>query len=239
MLYVSPQAVHLDCAEEIARSYTQYQPAPGHFSLWKPYQGRLAANCAADESVASDQDPQMARKLAAATAHPAAEVGTAAEGTEQHRRKRRKKAPCSDPVRANREGEARQRHAAAQGFLTATHALMQERLRHHAGAAEVPCTGALKQLCCEPAVLEEEDIALPLDLLALAQLRHAMKPKLGLVHAPDDSPVNLFDQLIENSSDTEQLADACGTPVLLPAHCRFVISDVTRLGPLLAGMLGS
>ena len=84
-------------------------------------------------------------------------------------------------------------------------------------------SGKLKQLC-------------PLDLLALAQLKHAMKPKLRLLQASEDSAANLFDQLIECSSDTEQLADACGTPVLLPARCRFVISDVTRLGPLLAGM---
>lgn len=241
MLFVSPEAVHLDCAEEIARSCTQYRPVPGQFSLCKPYQGSLAAGRALGSGRdPPNRDPQTLGDPAPATAaHPAAEAGVAAGGTEQHRRKRRKKTPCSDAVRACREAEAQQRHAAAEGFLTAAHLLVQERMRHQAAAAEPPCsTDVFKHSGTGHAALveREAEAAVPLDLLALAQLKHAMKPKLRLLHAPEGSAVNLFDRLVENSSDTEQLADACGTPVLLPARCRFVISDVTRLGPLLAGM---
>lgn len=47
--------------------------------------------------------------------------------------------------------------------------------------------------------------------------------------------VNLFDRMIGNDGDTEAEAVAHETPVLLPPRSRFLMSDVTRLRPLLPG----
>lgn len=47
--------------------------------------------------------------------------------------------------------------------------------------------------------------------------------------------LNLFDQLISHDGDTEAEAVAHETPVLLPPRSRFLMSDITRLKPLLPG----
>lgn len=47
--------------------------------------------------------------------------------------------------------------------------------------------------------------------------------------------VNLFDRLISNKSDADAEALAHETPVLLPPRSRFLMSDITRLKPLLPG----
>ena len=47
--------------------------------------------------------------------------------------------------------------------------------------------------------------------------------------------VNLFDQVVGNDGDAEAEAVAHETPVLLPPRSRFLMSDVTRLRPLLPG----
>jgi hypothetical protein len=48
--------------------------------------------------------------------------------------------------------------------------------------------------------------------------------------------VNLFDRVIGNDGDCEAEAVAHETPVLLPPRSRFLMSDVTRLRPLLPGV---
>ncbi|KAK9823771.1 hypothetical protein WJX72_005400 [[Myrmecia] bisecta] len=50
-----------------------------------------------------------------------------------------------------------------------------------------------------------------------------------------DKPVNLFDTLVSNDAGEEVIGLAHETPVLLPRHSTFLLSDVTRLQPLLAG----
>ncbi|CAK0783316.1 hypothetical protein CVIRNUC_006515 [Coccomyxa viridis] len=63
-----------------------------------------------------------------------------------------------------------------------------------------------------------------------------MRPKFttanGIANA---QPRDLFDQLISNDSNQDLLADAAGHSVILPPRCRFLISDITRLKPLLTG----
>ena len=226
MLYVSCNIVHLDLTEEVARSYTQYRPAAKQFRVAGPYQQALATDTWAAGVGNVPQDGQGS---------PVADATAAMQGPNEpntdsaHRRKRRRKGPCTDAVRLAREQEADQRHAAAEGFLSSAHALLQEHLRQHAG------------LECGPDAPEQPEAAaakaaVPLDLLALAQLKRALRPKLQLLGAADTGAANLFEQVLENGADEEQLADACGATVLLPARCRFLISDVTRLGPLLEGM---
>ncbi|CAL8472253.1 g11795 [Coccomyxa elongata] len=48
--------------------------------------------------------------------------------------------------------------------------------------------------------------------------------------------VDVFDTLIENLDDVERLATAYNAQVVIPRRSRFLISDVTRLQPLLADL---
>lgn len=47
--------------------------------------------------------------------------------------------------------------------------------------------------------------------------------------------MNLFDRLISNDGDVEAEAVAHEARVLLPPRSRFLMSDITRLTPLLPG----
>ena len=61
-------------------------------------------------------------------------------------------------------------------------------------------------------------------------------PKQGnFTSAGSADVVNLFDRVIGNDGNTEAEAVAHDTPVLLPPRSRFLMSDVTRLRPLLPG----
>jgi hypothetical protein len=77
-----------------------------------------------------------------------------------------------------------------------------------------------------------------LDLLSLAELKRVVKPHFRFVSAEADDSTqgsNLFNVLIENGQELERWALAHTAEVLVPRQARFLISDVTRLQPLLQG----
>ena len=79
-----------------------------------------------------------------------------------------------------------------------------------------------------------------LDLCALHKLKYTLHPKFqfddALSPEHQDSAVNLFDALHSNSHESERLATAYQSQVLIPAHVMFLISDVKKLQPLLSGI---
>ena len=76
-----------------------------------------------------------------------------------------------------------------------------------------------------------------LDLLALQELKYTLRPKYHVVaEGMHGGPVNLFDNLIFNDGDQEEVADAFGHAVLIPAHAAFLLSDIKKLNPLLTGL---
>lgn len=72
-----------------------------------------------------------------------------------------------------------------------------------------------------------------LDLLTLASLKKVLKPKFKFAERANG--VNLFDNLIENRSDTESIAMAHESRVLVPGHSRFMITDLSNFRMLLPG----
>ncbi|KAK9905667.1 hypothetical protein WJX75_004219 [Coccomyxa subellipsoidea] len=68
----------------------------------------------------------------------------------------------------------------------------------------------------------------------MQKLRSVVKPKFQ--YHDSGAVANLFDTLIKNTNDAERVASAFNKQVLIPSRCRFLISDVTRLQPLLAGV---
>lgn len=74
-----------------------------------------------------------------------------------------------------------------------------------------------------------------LDLLALHELKYTLHPKFSFVakEGTHEVPVNLFDNLICNDGDQEQIGDAFGHTVVIPAQAAFLLSDIKKLSPLL------
>lgn len=87
------------------------------------------------------------------------------------------------------------------------------------------------------------------DWVQLASLKAVLRPKLRIMpqafsnKSGSTSAVapatNLFDVLVGNASDFEVEARAHEALVLLPARCRLMMSDISRLQPLLQGAPGS
>ena len=239
MTYLGPGVVHLHFAEEIACSYVHYAPVAQSFALDRPYQGDPTC-CSAPQQeetgkVASEEDHY-------GPLHPVTDGAS--------KRRRRKKQKTVSIAHRPREQEARERHTAVEGFLRAAHFTLRRTLHQDRvcapGVAEQssndahqpsPDPAAEHSGHAEAAAAAEE--AEHLDLLGLAELKGVVKPKLQL---PGDSTepatADLFDRVHENMGDEEVVAEAFGVPVLLPACCRFLLSDVKRLQPLVAGTAG-
>ena len=71
--------------------------------------------------------------------------------------------------------------------------------------------------------------------VACRKKKNPIKTVGVVTSAGAETAVNLFDRVISNDGDTETEAVAHETPVLLPPRSRFLMSDVTRLRPLLPG----
>ena len=238
MTHLGPDVVHFHFAEEIACSYVQYAPAAQWFALDRPYQGRSTA---AARCIAPQQQEETGKAVSEEDQQGSLHQDSAVQGTSK--RRRRKKQKTASIADRPREEQARERHAAVEGFLTAAHLTLLERLNQDRGCAPrvaEQCGDDALQPSAHPAAEPSgHEAAQPLDMLGLAELKGVVKPKLQLqddISDTSDIPAaNLFDLLHHNGRDREVVAEACGVPVLLPARCSFLLSDVRRLQPLLAG----
>ena len=73
-----------------------------------------------------------------------------------------------------------------------------------------------------------------LDLLALAELMHVVRPKFRF-KGGFEQPCNLFNTLIKNDSAQEREAMAHESNVLIPAACSFFLADMSNFRLLLKG----
>lgn len=127
------------------------------------------------------------------------------------------------------------------------------------GAAHEAATGwtaeAERAVATVPPSDSEAAAAGPPDYVALAALRHVLRPKFEWSAGPGGGPTalpdggsasgqcNLFGQLVRNDSAEEAVGLAAGHEVVIPAGSAFLMSDVKQLAPLLeqggrAGMRG-
>ena len=81
-----------------------------------------------------------------------------------------------------------------------------------------------------------------LDFVALLSLAATVKPKFEYQQAgwlpPSASALpkcNLFNELISNTAQVEQLGLAHDMPVLIPAYCKFMLGDISTIRNLFAG----
>lgn len=98
---------------------------------------------------------------------------------------------------------------------------------HQAGAqAQVLSTSVRK---------EPDNQNQALDLLALAELQHLLRPKFSF-REEKDKELNLFNCLVCNDSSREREATAHESHVLIPSKSSFFIADMTKFRLLLRGM---
>lgn len=260
MIWLSDTVAVLSCAEEIGLHYNFYQPAVNSFRLEFPYQSNPnASGAVGDPDKEEALQDAVTRSQGSFDDDPVAQskASSPPELTTKKRKRRKTTSKASDDEL--RHEEAGQRHARYQQLLIDAYQRYTEWITcsrdkdasvpfdsghaepngvdHQVRAADqhlhLPAAGTEQYLSssAEPGGTEEA-----LDLLALSELKHVVKPKYQ--DHSSGAGVDVFGTLIKNLDDRERLATAYNVQVVVPRRSRFLISDMTRLQPLLAGDSG-
>lgn len=243
MRWLSETCVVLRCDELINSNYRFFQTVPHQFSVQKPYQApALSQAKSSSDAIPSDQEGHPEDRTRAHESEPSisAPCEPAPEDSNNRPRKRRRKAH-SDAQAEGRQEEAQHRHDARQPILLSAYQLFQHSLQETDPSRAVLHTFQLTDTPSVPCRHTVEDSNIQqtdrLDLLGLHELKYTLRPKFSVAaESTHGSPVNLFDNLICNNRDAEQVADAFGHAVLIPAQASFLLSDIKKLSPLLTGL---
>lgn len=226
----------------INSSYRLFQQVPHQFSVQKPYQAPSLLPKAPEVRPSDIEDSAADRARAHGSALPiSAPAEPVCEETNTRPRKRRRKGH-SDAQAESRQEEAQRRHDLREPSLLSAYQLFQHFLQEADSSSMAlhtfQSTDPPPVSCCRAAEgsnLQQTD---SLDLIALHELKYTLRPKLSVVAEGmhEGAPVNLFDNLIFNDGNQEEVADAFGHAVLIPAHAAFLLSDIKKLNPLLTGL---
>ena len=243
MRWLSGTCVVLRCDELISSSYSLFQTIPHQFSVQKPYQAPslLQPKNSSEGNHSNLETPAAVCTRAHRSAAPVpAPPEPVLEESNTRPNKRRRKGH-SDAQAQSRQAEAQQRHDIRKPSLLSAYQLFQHFLQeadsssmalhtyHSTDAPLVSCCHAV-----EDSSMQQTD---SLDLIALQELKYTLRPKFSVVaEGMRGTPVNLFDNLISNDGDQEEVADVFGHAVLIPAHAAFLLSDIKKLNPLLTGL---
>ena len=258
MIWLSDTTAVLYCAEELRQHYSQHTLIPNQFSLAKAYQSN-------DILIERATDPLTEEALFNDSVTDAAPVGSESSTSAILGKRKRRKCCASphDPVTDIRREETNKRHADYAQLLIDAQQLFSKWIE--GSNEQISCEGGhcksdqaihchladSQQALCPTAETVQKTPACEaggsaaglaadagtFDLLALSELRNVVKPKFQ--YYDNGTVVDLFDNPIENTDAAERIASAFNTAVLIPRRSRFLISDVTRLSPLLAGTLHS
>jgi hypothetical protein len=239
MRWLAQDIVHLSCADEFSEGYVSYRARPEQFRVFSPYQVNSSPVSKGAVTGPKEHGYSGLDENDEAFDTGAPETGTAGQAG----RKRKRSTIASDPQRATREQEAQQRHLRIHELLLRAHSLFLQWVREQDASAaklEQQQSGTMQDAKSDEADQSAGKDPGRLNLISLSYMKRAMKAKLSLTSGNGyTEPRNLFNQLISNDSDEDELADAAGHAVILPPRSRFMISDITSLKPLLAGGLSS
>lgn len=243
MRWLSETCVVLRCDDLINSNYRFFQTIPHQFSVHKPYQAPAVSQAkSSSDVIPSGQEGLPADETRAHESEPSMSAPSepALEDSDNRPCKRRRKAH-SDAQAEGRQEEAQQRHDARQPSLLSAYQLFQHSLQEADSSRAVLHNFQLTDTPAVPGCHTMEDTNIQqadsLDMLALHELKYTLRPKFSVVaEGSHGSPVNLFDNLICNNKDEEQVADAFGHAVLIPAQASFLLSDIKKLSPLLTGL---
>ena len=239
MRWLAQDVVHLSCADEFSEGYVSYRARPEQFRVSSPYQVKPSPVSKGAVIGLKEHGYSGLDENDEAFDTGAPESGTAGQAG----RKRKRSTIASDPQRAAREQEAQQRHLRIHELLLRAHSLFLQWVREQNASAaqlEQQQSGSTQDAKSDEADQSAGMNPGRLDLISLSYMKRAMKAKLSLTSGNGyTEPRNLFNQLISNDSDEDELADAAGHAVILPPRSHFMISDITSLKPLLAGGLSS
>ena len=237
MRWLAEEVVHLSCADEISEGYVSYRARPEPFRVSKPYQAKSALVSEEARFGLKEHGHSGLDENDAAFDTGAPESGTAGRAG----RKRKRSSITPDPQRAAREREAQQRHMRIHELLLRAHLLFLQWVREQKASAaqlEQQQSGTTQDVKSDEAHQSAGMDPGRLDLISLSHMKRAVKAKFSPTSGNAYmEPRNLFNQLLSNDSDEDELADAAGHAVILPPRSRFMIADITSLKPLLAGGL--
>lgn len=220
-------------------------------------------SAAAPEGVVTSKDVDQTQLDVEEFVHADTVTDSLPDHTLGKRKRKRKGSRKVDPQKQRRLQEAQQRHDTREPVLLAAFSLLQQHysqpgtatiIRQATTSAALELPGSQAQhdadhaqtrhhnlpLNCEPHDSADDSAdRQQLDLLALHELKYALHPKFQFSRTKSSAfqptAVNLFDKVISNSHEFDQLADAHDSQVLIPPHASFLMSDIKKLQPLLSG----
>lgn len=263
MIWLSGNVVVVNSAEELSRQYTNFTPQADKFSVETPYQ----ANNRSGTLCESKENPlDRCKQPALSTSLKEAPTGRTKRKRKQGgpqdaiAAERRSEANLRHDEHAHLLSEAydlfkqwRRQHQQAEA-LSFCHSTEQQlrACREQLAPQMFPesdmsawsnlADNSTMEACHSgPDSTEEAVDAQGFDLLSLAELKHVVKPRFQFLDGEDPNvsarSTRLYDAVIENDKETERLAMAHEAKVLVPRHARFMLSDITRLQPLIQGDL--
>ena len=231
MIWLDDDVVYLSCAEELSVGYVSHRTRADQFTVPQPYQDNPKQRSDSSNFCTGSSNWAVGEALVE-------EVSL--ENSRRTGRKRKRRESRSDAQRQSREHEAQHRHNTIHDLLLRAHSILLQWAQKELGPSpETPSrsTIVLAPLLPSPSSTTSDGSYEKLDLVALSHMKQAMRPKFTAAgEVADAQPRDLFDRLMSNDSEQDLVADAAGHPVILPPRCRFLISDITRLKPLLTGM---
>ena len=214
--------------------YVSHRARESQFSVPGPYQGNPQQR---------DDIPDLNRGSDSCAVGEGVVVGLKSSQAEKSKRTGRKRKSTelrADAQRQSREHEAQRRHMMIHDQLIRAHSIVLQWAQEKLGPSpDMPSTDMTDTAALLPSRVSMVKHASHerLDLVALSHMKQAMRPKFTSANEVADTQTrDLFDQLISNDSEQDLIADAAGHPVILPPRSQFLISDITRLKPLLTGM---
>ena len=223
----------LCCEQELARHYESFRPLAGQFSVKSPYQ---QAQPVSDAKLADNSEhiaqPRKRRKVSyqpnkrereAEQRHDAVEADLLSAVAAFQR--------WLGSTGAKSLGQALNRQQTNSPRTAKTQCISQSTAMSSPGSVgfEAQQAGCLHSV--ETGTKEQLEDSRSFDLISLAELRTVVKPKFRF-HS-DCQPVDLFDRLIESS--TEQTATAFETELLVPSRCAFMVCDMASFRLLVPG----
>lgn len=263
MIWLSGNVVVVSSAEELSRHYTNFTPRADKFSVETPYQAddQSGAHCESDESpLDRSKQPALATSLKEAPTGRTKRKRKQGGPQDAIAAERRSEANLRHIEHAHLLSKAydlfkqwRRQHQQAEA-LSFCHSTEQQpnACRKQSAPQLVPETdmSAWSNLAdestteagqCASKLIKQAVHAQGFDLLSLAELKHVVKPRFQYVDGEDPDlsawSTRLYDAVIGNDEEIERLAMAHETEVLVPRHARFMLSDITRLQPLMQGVL--
>ncbi|GAQ91207.1 Methyltransferase [Klebsormidium nitens] len=212
--------VWIDSPREASKQYDLFELAAfRYFARKKPIPSQTGGPCNGEDTSSSMVPSQASSSHQIVLREEGPGLNTTTEGIARNRKRKRKTRSTYTPN--TKEVAAKARHEAIRPFILAAYEAFGQRL----------ADGSLPRSWIQPASSEPEMGDEDVDFVALAGVWQADLAEIVFQDSEEHFP--LFNALVRNDCASEVLAACMGHTFLLPKRSAFLLSDFSRLSPLI------